>query len=69
MPQQETTYPYPVFGTQGGGLVRQQGERYVFVEPVPECGLDVGDTMPDMWGVIPANDQARRQIEDEEDAE
>lgn len=67
MPNQET-YDFPVFGTQGGGLVREVSKnphRYVFVE-VPDCpGLDVDDFMPEEWGVMPANMQAQRQIEKE----
>ena len=48
-------YDYPVYGTQGGGLVRSVGQTYIFVEK-PDCpGLDVGDEMPEEWGVIPAN--------------
>jgi hypothetical protein len=56
-------YDYPVYGTQGGGLVRSVGDQYIFVEK-PDCpGLDVGNTMPEEWGVIPANEAARREAE------
>ena len=45
----DKVYNFPVFGTQGGGLVREVSQNpfvYVFVEK-PDCsGLDVGDTMP-----------------------
>ena len=52
-------YSYPVYGTQGGGLVREINGTYIFVEK-PNCpGLDVGDTMPTEWGIAPANTQAR----------
>ena len=52
-------YDYPVYGTQGGGLVREVNGAYIFVEK-PNCpGLDVGDTMPTEWDIIPANTQAR----------
>ena len=48
----EKSYNFPVWGTQGGGLVREveRGrDRYIFVEK-PDCpGLDVGDFMPDEW--------------------
>lgn len=54
-------YSYPVYGTQGGGLVRQIGAAYIFIEK-PDCpGLDIGDTMPEEWGVIPANEHAREE--------
>ncbi len=58
-------YDYPVYGTQGGGLVRSVGQTYIFVEK-PDCpGLDVGDEMPEEWGIIPANEQARQEAYDE----
>ena len=68
---QEKKYNFPVFGTQGGGLVRelktQNGYEYIFVEPPPEgMGLDVGDFMPKEWGIIPANQQAREAIQEEQ---
>lgn len=53
-----------LWATQGGGLVRQCGDRYVFVEK-PECpGFDVGDFMPKEWGVVPANNAARQELEE-----
>mgnify|MGYP007077527449 CR=1 FL=1 len=56
------TYDYPVWGTQGGGLVREVGSVYIFVEK-PDCpGLDVGDTMPEEWGITPANDVANAEV-------
>lgn len=68
MPQPKE-YNFPVWGTQGGGLVREISQnpyRYVFVEAPPEgMGLGVGDFKPDEWDIIPANRQARDQIMDE----
>jgi hypothetical protein len=58
----EKTYDFPVFGTNGGGLVKQQGnsDTYIFVEaPDPSTGLTIGDTMPVEWGLAPANQAAR----------
>lgn len=57
-------YSYPVFYTQGGGLVREiktnGGFLYIFVEaPREYMGLQVGDVMPQEWDLIPANDLAR----------
>ncbi len=46
-------YPYPVYGTQGGGLVRYDrlNRSYVFVVK-PNCtGPEVGDLMPEEWGL------------------
>lgn len=59
-------YRFPVWGTQGGGLVRRIGDKYVFVEKPDVPGLDVGDTMPHEWGVIEANDLARDEVMKEE---
>lgn len=59
-------YNFPVYATQGGGLVRYIGNTAIFVE-APNCqelGLKVGDTMPTEWGIIPANDLARRENAD-----
>jgi len=59
----ERTYNYPVWGTQGGGLVREINGTYIFVEK-PDCpGLDVGDEMSAEWGIIPANSHARDEME------
>jgi hypothetical protein len=56
---------FPVYGTQGGGLVRRSGDHYVFVE-VPDWGnFKVGDKMPGDWGIAAANEKARNEIEDE----
>ena len=58
----ERQYKFPVYGTQGGGFVREVSKnpyRYMFVEK-PNCpGLDVGDFMPEGWDLIPANQAAR----------
>ena len=52
------SYDYPVWGTQGGGLVREVNGVYIFVEK-PDCpGLDVGDEMPKEWGIAPTNNLA-----------
>jgi hypothetical protein len=66
---QPKEYNFPVWGTQGGGLVREVSRnpyRYVFVEAPPEgMGLGVDDFMPEEWDIIPANRQAREAIEEE----
>jgi hypothetical protein len=57
---------YPVYGTQGGGLVREINGTLIFVAK-PDCpGLDVGDTMPEQWGIVPANQLARDEMSKEE---
>ena len=64
----EVTYPYAVYGTQGGGLVRYQGGRYIFVEaPRNDPSLNVGDEMPAEWGIVAANEAARREMDDYDD--
>lgn len=60
----EREYNFAVWGTQGGGLVRWVNGAYIFVEK-PDClGLDVGNEMPEEWGVIPANEHARQAMDD-----
>jgi hypothetical protein len=59
-------YSYPVFYTQGGGLVREVHGTYIFVEKPEGSGLGVGDSMPPKWGLIPANQAARDEIDYEE---
>lgn len=56
-------YGFPIWGTQGGGLVREVNGVYVFVIAPPNCpGLGVGDTMPDEWGITPANEAAHDEV-------
>lgn len=60
-------FNYPVWGTQGGGLVRETDGMYIFVSK-PDCpGLDVGDEMPEDWSIVPAN--RRAMLEEEMDNE
>ncbi len=55
-------YSYPVYGTQGGGLVRWDNDTFIFVEK-PDCPeFGVGDEMPKGWGVTPANEHARQAM-------
>ena len=66
MSMSEKTYNFPVWGTQGGGLVRKVGESYIFVEG-PTCpGLSVGSELPKEWDLIPANDLVLASKEMEE---
>jgi hypothetical protein len=59
-------YNFPVFATQGGGLVQEVApDVYTFVE-APNCpGLNVGDSMPKEWGIIAVNTLAQRQVEED----
>lgn len=62
----EKTYNFPVWGTQGGGLVREVQGKHIFVEE-PDCpALNIGDEMPEEWDVVPANAAAWRELEREE---
>ncbi len=59
------SYDFPVYGTQGGGLVRQQGNDFIFVElheSLKYTGLKLGDKMPPEWDMIPANELARAEV-------
>lgn len=50
----EKVYPFPVWGTQGGGLAEKKGGQYYFIE-APNCpGLEIGDQVPDEWDLAPA---------------
>ena len=54
-------YKFAVYGTQGGGLVREVGGTFIFVTK-PDCpGLDVGDEMPKEWGITAANQLALQE--------
>ena len=60
-------YPFAVFNTSGGGLVRRDGSTFTFIiKPNQEAwpGFDVGDRMPDDWGVDPANQLAEQDFVD-----
>lgn len=66
----EKSYDFPVFGTQGGGLVREvraaSGYEYYFVEAPKQCPMfRVGDRMPEEWGVTPANSAAELSVEED----
>jgi hypothetical protein len=52
-------YPFAVWATQGGGLVKMVDDQLIFVEEAPGTGLGVGDVMPREWDTIPANEWAR----------
>lgn len=59
-------YDFPVWGTQGGGLVKQEGDHYVFVEPPSDFpDIKVGDKMPPEWGLAAANGLARAWLDAE----
>lgn len=60
----DRTYKFPVWGTQGGGLVREANGMYVFVEaPTDFPELGVGDELPEQWSLAPANELARAEME------
>lgn len=65
MADNQLEYNFPVYGTQGGGLVREVGEKFIFVEAPPDFqNLTVGSEMPDEWGTVPANELARQHEDD-----
>lgn len=49
----ERKYNFQVFGTQGGGLVREVAPNtYRFVEAPSQCtGFKIGDLMPEYWEI------------------
>ena len=60
-------YDYPVWGTQGGGLVKKtRSGVFVFIEaPTNVANVSVGDEMPRSWGTFPANTSARNYDRDQ----
>ena len=54
-------YPFPVYGTQGGGLARRSGSTLIFVEPPEGFGFVVGSEVPEEWDFQPANQLARKE--------
>ena len=60
----EKAYSFPVWNTQGGGLVREINGTYIFVEAPPNgMGLGIGDELPEEWGLIPANKLASLEMD------
>lgn len=56
-------YKFPVYGTQGGGIVREINNKYYFIiAPEHVSGLTIGDEMPQEWSIVPANDLARKEF-------
>jgi hypothetical protein len=49
---------FGVWATQGGGLVKKEGDFYVFIEVPEGMDLKVGDPLPNRWDTAPANRQA-----------
>lgn len=60
-------YPFPVWATQGGGLVQEVTPNvFIFVEAPPEgFGLGIGDFMPKEWDYLPANKLAQEALTQE----
>tara|TARA_B100000745_G_scaffold271617_1_gene199099 strand:- start:86 stop:358 length:273 start_codon:yes stop_codon:yes gene_type:complete len=63
-PHSDDNKPVAKWATQGGGLAAGgKGERLIFIE-APDCpGLDVGDPVPEEWGLIPVNDAAHEEMD------
>ena len=59
-------YDFSVYGTQGGGLVREiVPGNFIFIEEPTGSGLKVGDKMPTEWGIAPANERACQQMDED----
>jgi len=65
---------FALWGTQGGGLARWDGDRETYVwHELPDwyaaSGITekVGDEIPREWDLIPANEAARGEMLDEEE--
>jgi hypothetical protein len=57
------SFPYPVWGTDHGGLVRKMNGRFVFLEAPNHSGLAFGDPLPSGWTIHPANEAAKQADE------
>ncbi len=63
-------YPFPVFHTQGGGLAKRSdpgSHSHSFVQaPDSSTGLGVGDLVPAEWDLVPANEIAKNERNQED---
>ena len=61
-------YDFPVYRTQGGGLVKEVDGKLVWVETPNSPAfayMNVGDEMPEDWDITPANELARKELIDD----
>jgi hypothetical protein len=57
---------FPVYATQGGGYATREGDQYLWLSGIPPfVNAEIGDPIPDEWGVTSANDAASREAEEE----
>jgi hypothetical protein len=60
--EQETK---PIFATQGGGYAVYEGGRYVWHSEIPSfVNAQVGDPIPEEWGVVAVNEAAIDEVEE-----
>ena len=60
-----TTSHIPLYATQGGGYATYESGRYVWHSDIPKfINAQVGDPIPDEWGVASINDAAHREVEE-----
>lgn len=57
----------PLYATQGGGYATFTDGQYVWHSEIPEFMDDakVGDPIPEEWDIIPINEAARLELEDD----
>lgn len=57
----------PLYATQGGGYAMYENGKYVWHSEIPEFLPDAkpGDSIPEEWDLIPVNDAARNELEDD----
>lgn len=62
-------FPFPVYATQGGGLVKEIAGSgvYRFVTDTGIPGYGIGETMPADWSTFPANRLAREMAKEQAD--
>ena len=58
-------YDFPVYRTQGGGLVKEVDGKLVWVETPTSSAfarMKIGDEMPEEWDIAPGNELARKEL-------
>lgn len=57
-------FELPLYATQGGGYATWDGSQYVWLRDIPAfVNAEIGDPIPDEWGVRAANSAANFEAE------
>lgn len=62
------TSSIPLYATQGGGYATYENGRYVWHSDIPDfLNAQVGDPIPEEWGVVSINEAAHREVDEWDD--